>query len=115
MSAVCERCGADMRYVGHVQNADGGNHGPPQSRLRVLRLRAGGAPRMTVTINGTEFEAHPVACPECGDEVDAQVVLLERHCTACGVGYGVFFPDDPDPEDAEIAYPVDGPAEVRAE
>ena len=115
MSAVCERCGADMRYVGHVQNADGGNHGPPQSRLRVLRLRAGGATRMTVTINGTEFEAHPVACPECGDKVDAQVVLLERQCPACEAGYGVFFPDDSDPEGADIVYPVDGPAEVRAE
>ena len=68
---------------------------------------------MTVTINGTEFESHPVACPECGGEVDAQVVLLERECPACGVGYRAFFPGDPDPEDAEIAYPVDGPAEVR--
>ena len=27
MSGVCERCGADMRFVGRVQNADGGNHG----------------------------------------------------------------------------------------
>lgn len=70
---------------------------------------------MTVTINGTEFEAHPVACPECGDKVDAQVVLLERQCPACEAGYGVFFPDDSDPEGADIVYPVDGPAEVRAE
>jgi len=68
---------------------------------------------MTVTINGTEFESHPVACPECGDEVDAQVVLLERRCPACDAGYRVFFPDEPDPEDAEIKYPFDGPAEVR--
>ena len=68
---------------------------------------------MTVTINGTEFEAHPVACPECGDDVDAQVVLLERACPACGVAYRTFFPSDPDPEAATIEYPVDGPAEVR--
>jgi len=27
MSAVCERCGADMRHLRRVQNADGGNHG----------------------------------------------------------------------------------------
>jgi len=27
MSAVCERCGADMRFLRRVQNADGGNHG----------------------------------------------------------------------------------------
>ena len=68
---------------------------------------------MTVTVNGTEFESHLVDCPECDDEVDAQVVLLERECPACGVGYLVFFPDDPDPEAAGIAYPFDGPAEVR--
>ena len=68
---------------------------------------------MTVTINGSEYESHSVDCPKCGDEVDAQVVLLERQCPACGAGYGGFFPDDPDPEDAEIAYPFDGPAEVR--
>ena len=68
---------------------------------------------MTVTINETEYESHPVDCPECGDEVDAQVVLLERQCPGCGVGYGAFFEDAPDPEDAKIAYPVDGPAEVR--
>jgi len=68
---------------------------------------------VTVTINGTEFDSHPVDCPECGDEVDAQVVLLERACPECGVGYGAFFPDDPDPADADIVYPVDGPAEVR--
>jgi len=68
---------------------------------------------MTVTINGTEFESHPVACPECGDEVDAQVVLLERACPACGAGYRAFFAGDPDPEAAGIAYPFDGAAEVR--
>ena len=68
---------------------------------------------MPVTINGTEYESHPVDCPECGGEVDAQVVLLDRECPSCGVDYRVFFPDEPDPEDAEIEYPFDGPAEVR--
>jgi len=66
-----------------------------------------------VTINGSEFEAHPVACPECGDEVNAQVVLLKRACPECDVGYRVFFEDAPDPEAAGIEYPFDGPAEVR--
>jgi ribosomal protein S27AE len=70
---------------------------------------------MTVTVNGTEFDSHPVACPECGDELDAQVVLLERACPECGVGYRVFFDDAPDPEAAAIEYPFDGPAEVRTE
>jgi len=68
---------------------------------------------VTVTINGTEYESHPVACPKCGEQVDAQLILLEKACLGCGVAYSVFFPDDPDPEDAEIEYPVDGPAEVR--
>jgi len=68
---------------------------------------------MTVTLNGTEFDSHPVACPECGDEVDAQVVLLKRAWPECGVGYRVFFGGEPDPEAAAIEYPVDGPAEVR--
>jgi len=68
-----------------------------------------------VTINGTEFESHPVACPECGEEVDAQVVLFKRECPACDVGYRAFFDEGPDPEAAGIEYPFDGPAEVRAE
>jgi len=66
-----------------------------------------------VTVNGTEFEAHAVDCPKCDGEVDAQVVLLERECPACAVGYRAFFPDDPDPEATGIAYPFDGAAEVR--
>jgi len=68
---------------------------------------------MTVEINGTEFESHAVACPECGDQVDAQVVLFKRECPECGVGYRVFFEGAPDPEAAAIEYPFDGPAEVR--
>lgn len=52
---------------------------------------------MTVTVNGTEFDSHHVDCPECGGEVDAQVVMLERGCPACGVGYRVFFDEVPDP------------------
>lgn len=68
---------------------------------------------VTVTINGTEFESHPVNCPECDEQVDAQVVLLDRECPSWGVDYGVFFPDSHDPEAADIACPFDGRAEVR--
>ena len=68
---------------------------------------------MTVSINGTEYESQPVGCPECGGEVDAQIVLLDRECPSCGVDYGEFFPDDPDPEAVKIEYPFDGRAEVR--
>ena len=73
-----------------------------------------GAPSGDGDVDETEFESHPVACPACGEFVDAQIVLLERGCPACDAGYGVFVPAESDPEDAEIEYPFDGPAEVRA-